>query len=69
MQRDGMDRLVDRWLNEPSFRQAMLADPEAAVQRSGISLDEEEWATVRNVVMTLGDEELRDRVSKGLWQT
>ncbi len=66
MAQGGVDKLVERWLNEPEFREAMLADPEGTVARSGIELNEEEWATVRNVVITTSDAELRERVSKGI---
>ena len=65
MAKDGVDRLVDKWLNDASFRAQMQRDLEGTVKRSGITLSEEEWATVRNVVMTTADEALRARISKG----
>lgn len=63
-QRDGVDRLVDRWLTEPGFKDRMRNDPEGTVRAAGIELDEQEWATVRSVVYALSDEALRERVSK-----
>ena len=63
--RNGVDQLTEKWLNDPSFRAQMQKDPEGTVQRSGIILSAEEWATVRTVVMTTGDEALRARISKG----
>lgn len=38
---------------------------EGAVAALGIGLNIEEWATLRNVVMTTSDEALQERVSKG----
>ena len=64
MARNGVDQLVEKWLNEPGFREKMKSDPEGTVKSCGISLDANEWATVRNVVMTTSDEALMARVSK-----
>jgi hypothetical protein len=68
MARDGVDRLIEKWLNEPGFREKMKKDPEGTVKNCGIALNVEEWATVRNVVMSTSDEELKARISKGLNQ-
>jgi hypothetical protein len=65
MARDGVDRLIEKWLNEPGFREKMKKDPEGTVKNCGIALNAEEWAMVRNVVMSTSDEELKARVSKG----
>ena len=65
MAQNGVNQLVDKWLNEPGFREKMKRDPEGTVKDSGIRLNTEEWATVRNVVMTTSDEALRQRISKG----
>jgi hypothetical protein len=64
MQRNGVDRLVIKWLNESGFREKMKKDAEGTVASCGISLNTEEWATVRNVVMATSDEELKTRVNK-----
>ena len=64
MAQNGVNQLVDKWLNEPGFREKMKRDPEGTVKDSGIRLNTEEWATVRNVVMTTSDEALRQRISK-----
>ena len=66
MTRNGVDLLVQKYLNEPGFKTRMQQDPEGAVRSAGISLNADEWATVRNVVLTTSDEALRQRVSKGL---
>ena len=65
MTRNGVDQLVQKYLNEPGFKDKMQRDPEGAVKNSGISLNAEEWATVRNIVMTTSDEALRQRANKG----
>ena len=65
MARNGVDQLVQNWLNEPAFREKMRRDLEGTVKSCGITLNQEEWATIRNVVMTTSDESLRARVSKG----
>ena len=44
--------LMDRWLDDPAFRVELRADPD-------------QWAAVRRQ-LTLSDEELQARVSKGL---
>ena len=62
---NGVDKLVEKWLSNPSFRDEMKSDPEGTVKRLGITLNAEEWATVRNVVMTTSDEALKARISKG----
>jgi hypothetical protein len=66
MERKGVDQLVERWLGEPGFREKMARDPEGTVKACGISLNSEEWDTLRNVVMSAADEALQARVSKGL---
>ena len=63
--RNGVDQLAEKWLNDPRFRAQMQQDLEGTVQRSGITLNAEEWAAVHNVIMTTGDEALRARISKG----
>ena len=60
---------MDKWLNEPAFREQMARDPEAAVKSCGITLTAEEWATVRNVVTSTSDEALLARASKGKLKT
>ncbi|MCX6020241.1 MAG: Os1348 family NHLP clan protein [Chloroflexi bacterium] len=62
----GVEQLVDRWLNEPGFKDQLIADPEGTVKASGLSLDADEWATLRNAVISLSDGELQARISKGI---
>lgn len=48
MSRDVVRQLIDRWVNEPAFRDAICKDPENAVRCCGAELDEEEWIALRN---------------------
>ena len=65
MARTGVDQLVEKWLNEPGFQAKLTRDPEGTVAACGITLNTEEWATLRNVVMMSSDQALQARVSKG----
>jgi len=64
MSRDAIGELVDRWINEPAFRADVRQDPEGAVRRSGIQLNDDEMAALRNIDWSLPDEELRSRLNK-----
>ncbi len=64
MVQNGVDQLVEKWLNDADFRERMKRDPEGTVKSCGILLDAEEWATVRNIVMSISEEELRARISR-----
>ena len=64
MAREAIEQLLDRWTNEPAFREQMRADPEGAVRESGVELDEDEWAALRSADWDLTDEELAERASK-----
>jgi hypothetical protein len=65
MQNNGVDLLVEKWLGEAGFREKLANDPEGTVHAAGITLNAEEWATLRNVVMSSSDEALQTRISKG----
>jgi hypothetical protein len=64
MSRENVEQLLDRWINEPAFRDEIRADPEGAIERAGVTLDEEEQAALLNIDWSLPDEELAARVSK-----
>lgn len=66
MSHETIGKLIDRWINDPAFRQQMRADPEGTVKRSGTQLDADEWAALRNVDWQLSDEQLQSRISKAL---
>ena len=64
MSREGVETLMDRWLNEPAFRAEMRSNPEQAVKSAGVDLDEDELAALRNIDFNMADDELQARVSK-----
>jgi hypothetical protein len=65
MAQAAVQTLVDRWLNDPSFRGALRADPEAAVRATGLDLDADEWAALRAIDWKTSDSELEARLSPG----
>jgi hypothetical protein len=65
MSGEGIEHLIDRWLNEPDFRARLRADPEGTVRDSGVELDADEWEALRGIDQGLPDQELQTRVSRG----
>ena len=61
MSRESIEALVERWMEDPSFRAAVRKDPEGTVRGTGLELSTEEWAAVRNFDWSLSDEELTAR--------
>jgi hypothetical protein len=43
--------VIERWVNEPAFREELKKDPEQTVLNCGVELEEEEWAAIRSVVL------------------
>jgi hypothetical protein len=64
MSREAIEELLDRWMDDPAFRNAIRQDPEATVRASGLELDADEWAAVRRIDWSLSDEELTSRANK-----
>ena len=62
--REAMQQLTDRFMNDADFREQMRQDPEGTAERSGLQLDEEDRRTLRSIDWNQPDEELRPRVSK-----
>ena len=61
-----IDTLLDRWMNEPGFKDKLVDSPEATVAAAGLSLNADEWATLRTAVSGMAEGELATRVSKAL---
>ena len=61
---EAMQQLADRFINDAGFREQMRQDPEAAAEREGLALDEEDRQTLRSVDWNGSDEQLNERVSK-----
>jgi len=66
MSREVLEELLERWMDDASFRTAVRQDPEEALRATGLELDENEWAAIRALDWSLSDEELSPRVSK-IW--
>jgi len=64
MSRESVELLIDRWINEPAFREEFQRDPEGTVARSGLSLTEQEWEDLRRMEASVAGEALQARVSK-----
>ena len=62
---ESMQQLVDRFINDATFREEMRRDPERAAERSGLPLDEEDRQALRSMDWSGSDEQLKERVSKG----
>jgi hypothetical protein len=64
MSREAVEYVLDRWINDAAFREALRADPEAAIRQAGIELDPAEWAAVRNATRLPDDHRLDARENK-----
>jgi len=64
MSREAIEQLIDRWMDDPTFRAAVRQDAEGAVRATGLEMDEDEWAAIRGIDWNLSDEELSTRASK-----
>jgi hypothetical protein len=56
--------LIDRWTNEPGFKDAFRIDPHGTIAASGITLSPEEEEALNQMDWTSSDEELARRVGK-----
>ncbi len=64
MKQENIEILMDKWMNEPAFREELKANPEDAVKNAGVTLSDDEMQTLNNVDWSLSDEELQSRISK-----
>ena len=63
---ESMQQLADRFINDADFRERMKQDPEGAAERSGPPLDDEDKQALKSIDWSGSDEELNERVSKGV---
>jgi len=63
---ESMQQLADRFVNDAGFREEMKQDPEGAAERSGLRLDEEDKQALKSFDWSGSDQELKERVSKGM---
>jgi hypothetical protein len=66
MGKEAVRKLMDLWINDPSFRNKLKKNPDAAARDAGITLTKEERAALQNVDWSLSDQELQARASKAL---
>jgi hypothetical protein len=64
MSQQALADVMDRFTNDPAFREALRNDPETAIRDSGIELNAQEMATIRKMDWEIPDEQLHERVSK-----
>ena len=67
MNPSSMLELADRYLNDPHFKERMRKDPEGTAESTGLKLDDEDRQSIRGRDMSSsGDEQLKERISKGM---
>lgn len=59
-----VEELMDRWMNDPSFKDQMKSDPMGALQSCGIKPTDAMVAAMQNVSSDSSVEELRERIIK-----
>ena len=64
MNQETLETLLDKWMNDVAFREEVRQNPQAAIERTGVSLSEDDLATLQQVDWSLSDEELQGRLSK-----
>ncbi len=69
MAMQGLEQIMERYTQDPAFKQQLQADPEAAAKAAGITLTDEDRAALRGLDFSLSDQELQQRVSKGFFRT
>ena len=65
LSKEGVDRFMERWINDPRFPGQLKADPHAAFSSVGLEAGPELVAAMRAMDGAMPFEELRERVSKG----
>jgi hypothetical protein len=58
MSRVAVGRMLDRWISEPGFREAMRRDPAWAIRQAGLALSDEELAAAKGVDWSLAERQL-----------
>lgn len=64
MSQDGIDALIERYLDDPGFRADFTRDPEGTVRREGLDLDADELIALHAADGVRLGEVLRARVSR-----
>ena len=58
------EKLIDKWINDETFRQAIRRDREGAVRAAGMTLSAEERDALGAIDWNQSDEQLAERASK-----
>lgn len=66
MSYENVGRIVDRWMEDASFRQNLRKDLEGTISQCRVSLTKEEISMLKAIDWKLSDEELKSRISKGM---
>jgi hypothetical protein len=67
MSQEAVATLIDRWTNEPGFKDEFRKDPHGTLVAHGISLTPEEETSVKSMDWSGSDQDLAQRVSKMRW--
>ena len=65
MSEQGAKMVLDRWIEDESFRQRMREDPIAAVEMIDADLDDQQRESLRSLDWTMSDAELQELLEKG----
>ncbi len=61
---NALQELLNRWLDDATFRDAFQADPQHAIQSSGLDLTPDEVAALEGAQWNLSDGSLAERANK-----
>lgn len=65
MAQEDLVQLADQLLNDPELRELFKRDPEAAAERAGVTLDDDDRQALQQLgVGDMDDEELVARISR-----
>jgi hypothetical protein len=64
LSQEALEEIMDRWMNDPSFRSTFSADPEGTAAQEGFSLTEDELESLKAMVSEAPGEELEPRISR-----
>ncbi len=66
MSEQAFQEIMDRWEQDPAFRTSLKQDPVGTVEAAGIEVDDDVRGFLQQIEPDMSDEELRQRVSKGV---
>ena len=66
LERDEVERFLDRWMNDESFGDLLRSYPREALESLGMEVFDEQVAYFKDLDVDLPVEELRARIAKGI---